>query len=399
MPAGALKNALYGMALPLAGMRPRWRSVTVSPAEARPDALRGVERAMRGARAVGACVQTVRDGALAECYTLGFARLAPEAVEVTPSTIFRTASIAKLVTAMLVMRLQTLGLLDVEEEAGALLGYPVVSPFHPDSPVTLASLLSHTSGMVDSGAYFESFGKSAPLRALLNAPDAFSERKPGEGFQYSNLAAGMLGSLLEARFGLSFEALAQKHLFKPLQVDATFDLATLGGRPLADSHRVLPASSAPAFCAGRRIEAAKPLSQPDPEHRYALASGALYLSAPDMARLLMTLASGRAPDGGAFLDERSLTQMKTPICAWPHEGERMRHGMGLLVIRDPALGDRVLYGHQGFAYGSVNGVFFDEDGNGFAAFNSGASERRIGHLSRLNRELIACLLAPRGGAA
>ena len=40
------------------------------------------------------------------------------------------------------------------------------------------------------------------------------------------------------------------------------------------------------------------------------------------------------------------------------------------------------------SYGAVNGVFFDEDGNGFAALNSGASERRTGHLALINRDLI-----------
>ena len=47
-----------------------------------------------------------------------------------------------------------------------------------------------------------------------------------------------------------------------------------------------------------------------------------------------------------------------------------------------------LWGHQGFAYGAVNGVFFDKQGNGFASLNSGASEQRCGHLALVNRDLI-----------
>ena len=67
----------------------------------------------------------------------------------------------------------------------------------------------------------------------------------------------------------------------------------------------------------------------------------------------------------------------------------MRHGMGLLTIQDPSIHPGTLWGHQGFAYGAVNGVFFDQDGNGFVSLNSGASERRTGHLALLNRDLIA----------
>ena len=63
-------------------------------------------------------------------------------------------------------------------------------------------------------------------------------------------------------------------------------------------------------------------------------------------------------------------------------------GMGLLQLDDKRICSKPLWGHQGFAYGAVNGVFFDEDGNGFVSLNSGASEQRVGHLALINRELI-----------
>ena len=71
----------------------------------------------------------------------------------------------------------------------------------------------------------------------------------------------------------------------------------------------------------------------------------------------------------------------------------MRHGMGLLSLDDAQVLNRPLWGHQGFAYGAVNGVFFDAEGNGFAALNSGAGEKRFGHLAAANRSLINALLA------
>lgn len=50
------------------------------------------------------------------------------------------------------------------------------------------------------------------------------------------------------------------------------------------------------------------------------------------------------------------------------------------------------FGGTGFAYGAVNGVFFDEQGSGFAMLNSGCSEQRTGHLALINRDLIARLM-------
>ena len=183
MPSGVLKNALYGAALPLAGMRPRWRSVEAYSGHPQAETARKVERAMRRAHAVGACVQTFCESQPTECYALGFARLAPDPVAVAPQTIFRTASIAKLVTAMLVIRLQTLDYLDVEDDVGELLGYPVRNPLRPDHPITLAALMSHTTGLVDSGAYFEGLRKGTPLRELLQARDAFLDPSDSAAFR------------------------------------------------------------------------------------------------------------------------------------------------------------------------------------------------------------------------
>jgi CubicO group peptidase (beta-lactamase class C family) len=57
-------------------------------------------------------VQLIRAGQAAETYCAGLARLSP-AVAVTPDTVFRTASVAKMALSLLVFRLQTLGELDV----------------------------------------------------------------------------------------------------------------------------------------------------------------------------------------------------------------------------------------------------------------------------------------------
>lgn len=373
MPIGPLKNTLYGLALPLIGRKCEWKHAE--------DEVLG--RLLKRHHTVGACIQRFEAGKLTDCHAVGYARLQNEKIPVTPETIFRTASVAKMVTALLVFRLQTKGVLNVQQEAGEWLGYPVRSPFYPDAPVTLAMLLSHTSGIVDSPAYFDAFQKHTPLRKLVEDGNAWTNTLPGTSFRYSNLAAGMLGCILEKATGLCLEALAQQELFQPLGVKATFNLSTLDPALVADSYRVLP--SALAFDAQKRFEAAQPLDQPDAEQHYLLASGNLYLTATDLAKL--TLAACNGADG--FLDERSLRQMQTPLLGWPEKEVPMKHGMGLLQIDDDRIDPQPLWGHQGFAYGAVNGVFFDAQGNGFACLNSGTSERRMGHLALINRDLIS----------
>ena len=103
--------------------------------------------------------------------------------------------------------------------------------------------------------------------------------------------------------------------------------------------------------------------------------------------------------GDGFLDARGLEEMRRPVAGWPEKAVNMRHGMGLLTLDDPGVCGRTLWGHQGFAYGAVNGVFFDGQGSGFVLLDSGCSERRTGHLAQVNRELIRICLEERSETA
>lgn len=376
MPAGNLKNTLYQLALPFLGLRSPISSVQGGTENAR------LCRLLKAQHAVGACIQRFEKGRPTECFVAGNARMEPSVQPVTAETIFRTASIAKMVTALLVFRLQTLGKLNVCEELSAFLGESVQNPHYPQAPITLGMLLNHTSSIVDSPAYFASFQQPVPLMNLLRNPASYSASLPGLQFRYSNFAAGLIGCLLEKRLHQSFEQLAQENLFQPLGVQATFDLSTLKGKPVADSWRVLPRER--CFDAEKRISAAAPLTEADPERHYLLASGSLFLTAEALAKLALVAWNGH--DG--FLSPECLSLMQHPTVPWPRQEVCLRHGMGLLKLDDSAIVKRPLWGHQGFAYGAVNGVFFDEEGSGFACLNSGVSEQRQGHLAVINRDLI-----------
>ena len=371
MPIGKRRNLLYGMALPVLGRKCEWK-----PRHG--DAL---EKILHKRRTVGACVQRFEKSVLTECRTVGFASLEGQKTPVTSETVFRTASLAKTVTALLVMRLQTKGLLSVEEDASDFLDFSVRNPSHPGVPITLGMMLSHTASIVDPAAFHQQLG-AATVRELLKEPDAFFPSEPGERFKYSNFAAGVIACMLEKRFGMSIEKLAQQELFGPLGVFATYDLTHAKGKAVADLYRVLPFEH--AFDVKARLQSAMPTDEPDPEHHYVLTSGNLYISAPDLARLALTAWNG----GEGFLDEKSLRDMHTPIHGWPEPEVNIRHGMGLLQIDDVKISPRKIWGHQGFAYGAVNGIFFDGNGSGFVCLNSGASEQRIGHLALINRDLI-----------
>jgi len=376
MPIGKRKNDLYGLAMPLLGKPCKWKDVQGGSLEENKQ----LASLMKKRHAVGAAVQCFEKGRLTTCFTAGNASLSP-ATPVSETTVFRTASIAKTITALLVFRLQTLHKLDVREDISDFLGFRVSNPYCPGAPITLAMLMNHSSSIIDSEAYFASFHRPRHLKRLLSDPGAFLAAIPGSQFKYSNFAAGLIGSMLESRFSTSFESLVQEH-FSPLNIHVTFDPTTLAPGTIADSWRVLPPRF--EFSGEGRRETSTPLLLPDPDSHYLLSSGNAYLTAADLAKLTLLAFNG----GDGFLSEECLSLLKTPAHRWPEKEINMSHGMGLFRLEDASVCSRPLFGHQGFAYGAVNGLFFDEAGNGFASLNSGVSEQRIGHLALINRDLI-----------
>ncbi|MBN1778141.1 MAG: beta-lactamase family protein [Clostridiales bacterium] len=390
MPVTKRKNYLYSIALPLFGRRCRWKHVNVDGA-GNPGTKKAVEHIFKKHHVTGGCVQLIRGGQAAELYYAGNAALRPRR-SVRPDTVFRTASIAKAVCALLVMRLQTIGKLSVEEDVSAFWHEKIRNPHHPGVPIPLGSLLSHSSGFRDTPKYFRSFREDITADELLRDGESYLETLPFECFLYSNFGAGLIASLLEARFQVSIEELIQRELFQPLGVEATFDILKTDINRVASGYRVLPPERKAAFDAAQRRETAEPVGAPDPQRHFLLASGNLFITAGEMAKLCLLVIHDGVYKEQKFIGDASLQNLRTPTGGGAERWPGMRHGMGLFALEDESVSPRKLHGHQGFAYGAVNGFFFDDGGNGFVSFNNGASEMRVGRLSCLNRDLIRAIL-------
>lgn len=145
------------------------------------------------------------------------------------NTRFRIASITKLFTAVLVLRLA--------EEGRLRLDAPIRN-YLPDYPgegadrVTIHHLLNHTSGLAQYdrvSSYQEGFANgveqyqrplspAAMLRRCCSGPLA---RVPGAAFEYNNADYILLGRILERVAGRPFEDLLAEHILRPLGLDET----------------------------------------------------------------------------------------------------------------------------------------------------------------------------------
>ena len=98
-------------------------------------------------------------------------------VPVTENTVYKVASVSKMVSAMGVMRLYDAGLVDLDAGLNG-----IRNPRYPDAPVTLRQVMSHTSSLLSSAPYLTPPEWNDP-EAL--ASDYFSRYMPGAHYAYA----------------------------------------------------------------------------------------------------------------------------------------------------------------------------------------------------------------------
>ncbi|OYU32330.1 MAG: serine hydrolase [Comamonadaceae bacterium PBBC2] len=159
---------------------------------------------------------------------------APDPSTATDSkTLYRMASVSKLVTTLGAMRLVDAGRLDLDADVGKYLGFKVRNPSFPEVPITTRMLLSHTASLRDGAGYV--FGLDVALQDVLSpqgkqfgagaawaARSATADLSPGRYFQYSNLSFGVVGTVLEAITGERFDVYMQRTVLQPLGVRGAY---------------------------------------------------------------------------------------------------------------------------------------------------------------------------------
>lgn len=399
MPTSRTKNLIYRAALPL--LAPRGRDDIAVQGLRRPD---GYRRILRRHHVQGSSL-LLTDGPREAAAFCGCG----------PETLFRVASITKMATALTVLRLCAEGALGLDQPVAELLpeGHEALRG------VTVRHLLSHTSGLRDTGEEVLLRGGAYP-EALRRGSE------PGAEMVYCNLGFGLLGCVMEYVTGQSLEAVFQQKLFVPLGMRATLDGSTLEPLPAA-AHLAAPRPTADAPChaaaaqtpgapcptprditgtplpdadaqtpgtpvmpiirvlphrPGRAVTVTalgrRPLTEPDPLRHFGHTAGAMYTDARSVSRLLTAVT-------GDFLPEPLRRAMTTRHAATPTRV----YGLGLVILQRPGLSPHRLLGHQGFAYGCVDGAFVEEEtGRQVIFLNGGASEAREGRLGLVNRDVL-----------
>lgn len=354
-------------------------------AASRAQVAAAAERTLRRYRAVGASLVLCAPGGATDVLTFGLARRRP-LIPVTEQTCFRVASVSKLVMTFGALSLVADGLLSLDEDVSARLGYAVHHPGYPDAPVTLRMLLTHTAALRDEGSYgTRGMEPGCTLRELLADPANWLPRRPGEAFHYTNFGVGIAGVVLERASGLPLDELMQRRVFSPLHIRASYDPRRIAPpEDLADGYAVRPLLP-PRLRYDAASLAARPPEPFDPERDYLAAAGRLITDSAGMAALVRLLAS---QDGMGVLPGELLSLMRTPQDGM---GGVVRAGRGLNTAFLPGVFDGFSpVGHQGVAYGMCAELFADPArGCGVGVMTSGVRLVREGPLMLPGLELLA----------
>lgn len=234
----------------------------------------------------------------------------------TRDTVFRVASMVKVITSVAAMQLVEQNKLsldapvpDIDPAIGSPQvldgfdgkGLPQLRP--AQRPITLRHLLTHTSGLVyrlwDAKAV--QYAKSLELLPKAQrklAPPTPLMFDPGAGWQYGT-SINWVGRIVEATSGEPLDVYFRKHILDPLGMnDTAFVLKPQQREREASVHRRGPNGALTA----------EPMEQNSPRQTFS-GGGGIYSTAPDYLTLIRALLAGGALDGARILRPETVALM------------------------------------------------------------------------------------------
>ncbi|MBF9239627.1 serine hydrolase [Hymenobacter sp. BT683] len=239
-----------------------------------------------------------------------------------PDTRYPIASVTKTFTAALVLHLAERNKLAITDK---------LSRHYPDFPhgdsITLAQLLSHTSGIYDytqlNDFMLSETARPATEQRMLalfrNQPLDFA---PGTDWRYSNSGYSLLGYIIEKATGLRYAQAIQKTIFTPLGM----------ARSGFDYQRLADATKAAGYYA--EVGKAYVKETPSIDPSISFAAGALYSTVGDLYKWHMGLQRHRT------MGAASAVRAYTPV--------RNHYGYGWVI--DSVAGQRTV-SHSGGTWG------------------------------------------------
>lgn len=174
----------------------------------------------------------------------------------TANTIQNIGSVSKTLVGIALLKAQELGKLKLDDPINNYLSFQIINPFFPEIPITLRHLATHTSTITDNEFYLTKnyilksgqdltnvqlvledeqvinpydsiITMDAYLKNVLTQngkwykKEGFLQYKPGEIFEYSNVATALAAYVIEIATGEPFNQFTNKYILNPLKMTAS----------------------------------------------------------------------------------------------------------------------------------------------------------------------------------
>lgn len=138
-------------------------------------------------------------------------RNGPKKEKNTNNSLYRVFSTTKMFTATVILKLEEEGKLSLNDK---------LSKYYPTFPkgdnITIANLLSHTSGIPDETSSENTVNEEILMKFLASKPLDFS---PGTQWNYSNSGYYILGHIIKKVTGTDYDKAIENYILKPLQMN------------------------------------------------------------------------------------------------------------------------------------------------------------------------------------
>ncbi|MEH0156752.1 serine hydrolase domain-containing protein [Limibacter armeniacum] len=330
---------------------------------------------------LGMSALAIKDGKEVFSYYNGMADVERQQ-PVTAKTKYRVASISKYVVTTGLMKLYEEGKFDLDTDVSKYLGFELRNPKHPAEVITIKHILTHSSGLSDSDAYFDflmdtykernpSIEEVFKKEGKYYSDSTWSDNKPGVHFEYSNLGFGVIGNLIEKLSGERFDIYLRDHILRPLEISGSFNVNDL---PDINELSVLyrredldPKKKWEPQTDNHKGE--KPNAREDLKDYKAGWNGVAFgpqgsfrASAEELSKIMQLHMNKGTYKGKEILKPETVELMNS--IHFKTDGDKVFEMVGLCAhIEDELLPDYRLFGHTGDAYGLHSLMFFNKEHN------------------------------------
>ena len=342
-------------------------------AEKRTD--QAIQQVMNDYQAVGVAAVIVQDGQIVYEKAFGHANLDSQ-TPLTTHHFMRIASISKSFTATSLMQLVENGVISLDDDVSDLIGFQVRNPYHPEVPITLRMVFSHTASFRDP----ENYSTLDHINPAVNGDcrATYYDYAPGTGYNYSNLGLNFAGAILEKVSGVRFDRYVKDSVITPLGLHAGHNNDELDSTRRASIYR---------YRDGQYVESNAYGSVADRLDDYTMGysapifspTGGVKISAHDLATYMMMHMNYGELNGVRIISEESAQTMQTPV--WiklTDDYYEDQYGLCLQefvdFLDDPHYNTPGNYpvGHTGDAYGLRSIMMWSPaDGWGIVAITNG----------------------------